>query len=134
MHANFEVDSSRYSAPLGQICVRPDAQKKTNNLSPVPPDIIKVVLTDSEYWPHLNQLVKTCKPIVDAIGNLESRDATLADCMLELIRCAQQMYRIELDPDEDVDFWVHAKSVFNRKFHSMNTSIHALSLFLHPLC
>ena len=71
---------------------------------------------------------------MDAIGNLESRDATLADCMLELIRCARQMYRVELDPDEDVDFWVHTKLVFNHKLHAMNTSIHVLSLFLHPLC
>jgi hypothetical protein len=71
---------------------------------------------------------------MDAIGNLESWDATLADCMLELIRCAREMFRIELDPDEDVDFWVHAKLVFNREFHAMNTGIHALSLFLHPLC
>jgi hypothetical protein len=55
--------------------------------------------------------------------------------MLELIRCAQAMNRLQLDPDDDdVSFWMHAKSVFNRRFHAMNTSIHSLALFLHPMC
>jgi hypothetical protein len=44
------------------------------------------------------------------------------------------MYRIELNPNKDVDFWVYAKSIFNRKFHAINTSIHVLTLFLYPLC
>ena len=50
---NFEANGSWYSTLLGQICVCPNAQKKTNNLSPIPLDIIldiiKVVLTDPEY-------------------------------------------------------------------------------------
>jgi hypothetical protein len=54
--------------------------------------------------------------------------------MLELIQCAQQMLCITLEPDEDTLFWVHAKAVFNRKFHAMNTSLHNLALFLHPKC
>ncbi|KAG1814443.1 uncharacterized protein BJ212DRAFT_1300720 [Suillus subaureus] len=53
-----------------------NAQKKTNNLSPVAPEVIKTVLSDMEYWPHLGQFIKTCKPIVDVIGNLELWDAT----------------------------------------------------------
>lgn len=122
------------SSALRQICVRPDAQKKTNGLSPVPQDIIKLVLIDPDYWPRLTQLIKTCKPIVDAIGNLESHDATLADCMLELIWCARQMFHIELEDGENIGFWMHAKSVFNREFHAMNTNIHSLTLFLHPMC
>ena len=31
-------------------------------------------------------------------------------------------------------FWSHAKSVFNTEFHTMNTNLHSLVLFLHPLC
>ena len=96
--------------------------------------MIEIVIRDSRYWALLEQLIKTCKPLVDAIGNLESREANLADCMLELIRCARQMVRIELEPDDDVDFWVHAKAVFNHEFHNMNTSLHNLALFLHPMC
>lgn len=121
--------------PLSLICFRPDAQKKTNNLSPVAPDVVTTILHDTQVWHRLNQLIKTTKPIVDAIGNLESRESSLADCMLELIRCARAMVRLRLDPDEDdVGFWMHAKSVFNRRFHAMDTTIHSLALFLHPLC
>lgn len=54
--------------------------------------------------------------------------------MLELIRCSREMFRLPLDPDDDINFWVHAKSVFNREFHSMNTNNHNLALFLHPMC
>ena len=43
------------------------------------------MLVDPGYWVKLNQLVKTCKPIIDAIGNIESHDCNLANCMLELI-------------------------------------------------
>ena len=67
------------------ICLQPDAQKKTNGLSAIPRDVASVVLVDPGYWVKLNQLVKTCKPIIDAIGNVESCDCNLANCMLELI-------------------------------------------------
>ncbi|KAG1796726.1 uncharacterized protein HD556DRAFT_1431303 [Suillus plorans] len=133
MNIHRSMKSNTESRPLGRICVRPDTQKKTNNLSPVTPEVIKTVLSDPVYWPHLGQFIKTCEPIVDAIGNLESRDATLADCMLELIRCAQQMMHLQLEDGEDVSFWMHAKAVFNGEFHTMNTNIHALAIFLHPI-
>jgi hypothetical protein len=120
--------------PLSHICLCPDAQKKTNGLSPVASDVVSTVLCDEEFWPHLKQLTKVIKPLVDAIGNIEARDASLADCMLELIRCAQAMIRVPNEPDDDVGFMMHAQSVFNRRFHSMNTNIHSFALFLHPLC
>ncbi|KAF9234431.1 ribonuclease H-like domain-containing protein [Melanogaster broomeanus] len=37
------------------------------------------VLSHKSYWKHLEQLVTTTKCLVDAIGNLESRQASLAD-------------------------------------------------------
>ncbi|KAG2362575.1 hypothetical protein BDR07DRAFT_1580225 [Suillus spraguei] len=96
--------------------------------------LIKTVLYDPLYWPHLGQFIKTCKPIIDAIRNLESQDATLADCMLELIWCARQMMCLQLEDGKDINFWMHAKAVFNREFHAINTDIHALAFFLHPMC
>ncbi|KIK44650.1 hypothetical protein CY34DRAFT_784253 [Suillus luteus UH-Slu-Lm8-n1] len=111
-----------YWSPLSHTCLCPDAQKRTNNQTPVAPAVIAT-------------LVKTVKFLIDAIGNLESREATLADCMLELIRCARQMSQLELDADDDdTGFWMHAKSVFNRRFHAINTELHSLALFLHPMC
>jgi hypothetical protein len=105
-----------------------------NGLSPVVPDVIATVLCDTDFWPYLKQLVKVVKPIVDVIGNVEARDARLADCMLELIRCAQAMIRIPMDPEDDVGFMMHAQAVFNRRFHAMDTNTHSLALFLHLLC
>ncbi|KAJ7181878.1 hypothetical protein C8R46DRAFT_885346, partial [Mycena filopes] len=72
--------------------------------------------------------------IVDAIGNCESRSTTLADCMLELIRCARTMSKLELEDGEDASFLTHAKSTFDRRFKYIATPIHWLALFLHPLC
>ena len=74
-----------------------DAQKKTNGLSPVAMDIVQIVLADPDYWPRLKQLIKTMKPIVDTIGNLESCEACLHDCMLEFIQCACQMQRVQFE-------------------------------------
>jgi len=74
--------------PLSHICFQPDAQKRMNNLSPVAADILNIMLHDLEYWQQPNQLIKVTKLLVNAIGNLESQEASLANCMLELIRYA----------------------------------------------
>ena len=102
-------------------------------MTPVAMDVINIIQSPL-YWQQVEQLIKTVKPIVDAIGNLESREANLADCMLELIRCARHMYQVTVDDGDDITFLNHAKLTFNREFHSMNTDLHALALFLHPTC
>lgn len=116
------------------ICIRADAQKRVGGLSPVAADVITIIMHTSEFWPLLSQFHKTISPLVDAIGNLESRQVTLADCMLELIRCARDFNRLRLEEDDDYGFWEHAKLSFNRRFHAMNTRVHQLALFLHPFC
>ena len=97
-------------------------------------DIIQIVISDLMFWRHLHQLIKMCKPLVDAIRNLESQDINLADCMLEFIHCAHTMMQVTFADDEVVNFWAHVKSVFNCEFHLMNTSNHNLALFFHPTC
>lgn len=134
--------------------MRQDAQRKTNNLSPVSASVVASILYTREFWPLLEQLLLTIKPLVDAIGNLESREANLADCTLEFISCARdmaQLYRkapqnsglATIDstwiPDDGnppycYEFDIHARATFNQRFHSMITPIHSLALFLHPLC
>ncbi|KAN0082875.1 hypothetical protein V8E55_008670 [Tylopilus felleus] len=44
------------------------------------------------------------------------------------------MSQLPLDADDDMGFRQHAKAVFNRRFHAINTKYHSLALFLHPLC
>lgn len=117
-----------------QTCIREDAQRRIDGLTPIPRDVITLITADPNYWIILQQVIKTCKPIVDAIGNLESRNATLADCMVELIRCARGMSQLVLEDGEDAGLLEHAKQVFNTEFHRMDTELHGLALFLHPLC
>ena len=123
-----------YSDALAAICIRRDAQKSVKGLSIIPERIRQTVLANDRFWTMLNQFVRTTKPLVDAIGNLETRQATLADCMLELIRCARTLTQLKLDVGEDCGFWMNTKLVFNRRFHEMDTSRHSLALFCHPLC
>ena len=120
--------------PLFQLCVWPGAQQQINEESPIASNIVEIILHQCEYWKHLERLVKTTKPLVDAIGNLESCQASLVDCILELIHCIEYMLQLSLDANDDVGFWQHAKAVFNCHFHVMNTNYHSLALFLHPLC
>ena len=120
-------------SPLSHICIWPDAQKKTNNCSPIAADVIKTVLHDGEFWTCLAQLIKTTKPLVDVIGNIECHEASLADCMLKFIWCVYTMTCLELDDEDNIGFWLCAKSVFNQQFHSMNMDIHSLAPFLHPM-
>ncbi|KAI0340324.1 hypothetical protein BDW22DRAFT_1334446 [Trametopsis cervina] len=128
------VSIDAYRPALQMICLRDEARRRINGLSPVAQDVINIVLYTTDFWPMLKQFHKTVAPLVDAIGNLESREATLADCMLELIRCARDFTRIPLEREENGGFWAHAKSTFNTRFHAMNTDVHQLALFLHPLC
>ncbi|KIK81074.1 hypothetical protein PAXRUDRAFT_15439 [Paxillus rubicundulus Ve08.2h10] len=44
------------------------------------------------------------------------------------------MSQLTLDGNDNTGFWLHAKQVFNRRFHAMNTDHHTLTLFLHPMC
>ncbi|KAL1725142.1 ribonuclease H-like domain-containing protein [Schizophyllum commune] len=127
----LSIESMRYS--LQAICVRRDAQKSMKGLSAVKKEVIDAVFDDA-YWIWLDQIIRVTKPIVDMIGNLESRSCTLADCVLEAIRCGKEVAEMTAGPDESVRFLMHAKSVFNRRIAKMITPVHVLALFLHPLC
>ena len=109
---------------LRTLCERPDAQKSKDGLSALPADIVVLVTRDLEHWDLTDQLLRVCKPLVDAIGNLESRNATLADCMIELFRCAQHIDQISQLPTDNADFAHHAKTIFTQQFHAINTDLH----------
>ncbi|KAN0080283.1 hypothetical protein V8E55_009849 [Tylopilus felleus] len=96
--------------------------------------LILQILSILDHSPSQLPLIKTCKPLVNTIGDSETRDASLASCMLELIRAARKMSQIALDDGDHAGFWMHAKQVFNRRFHVMNTDYHSLALYLHPMC
>lgn len=125
---------TRFNRPvLRQLCEWPDARRRTDGLTPIPQDVMTIIC-DYHHWDLTDQLIRFCKPLVDAIGNLESRNVSLADCMLELLWCAQHMIRVECLDTDDIDFTYHAKRTFNHQFHAMNTDLHWFAMFLHPQC
>ena len=56
--------------------------------SGIPADIINLVERDFDHWELTRQFIRTCEPLVDSIGYLESREANLAGCSVEILRCA----------------------------------------------
>ncbi|KDQ15260.1 hypothetical protein BOTBODRAFT_108857 [Botryobasidium botryosum FD-172 SS1] len=125
---------SEHRVALRQLCEHPDAQRKVGNFSPVSKDVLQTILRDLNHWDAVAHLLQYCKPLVDAIGNLESREASLADCLLELLRCAQTIIGIPVEENDVPGFSAHAKCVFNAEFHKINTNLMFLVLFLHPFC
>ncbi|KAF8989581.1 hypothetical protein BDQ17DRAFT_1393275 [Cyathus striatus] len=87
--------------------------------------LYKLVL-ELDHWQCNSEFIQICKPLVNVIGDTESCDATLADCMIQLIWAHYKF--------EDKEFLQHAKRMIMHYFHTMNTNLHWLTLFLHPLC
>jgi len=73
-----------HKASLTMLCLHHDAQHSVGGLTPVVKDVIATVF-DIDCWQWTDQLIRVCKPLVDIIGDVEAQDATLADCMLQLI-------------------------------------------------
>ena len=122
-----------HKTSLMTLCVRDDAQQSQGGLTTVAKNVLATVF-DVQRWKLTDQLIRVCKPLVDIISNVESRDASLADCMLQMIWAHQQIKKLPHIPRDDSEFLRHAQRVVNAQFHDMNTNIHWLTLFLHPLC
>lgn len=69
---------------LSKLCNMDTAQRAIGGLMPVAKDMYETVF-NLDCWAMTDQLIRICKPLVDIIGDTESCDATLADCMLQLI-------------------------------------------------
>jgi hypothetical protein len=71
------------------------------------------------------------KPIKDAILNLESSKATLADCYFSLACLGQSINKIS-DENEHVGFHQHAVKVFNEWFKMYDFDEYLLAYYIHP--
>ncbi|KAG2064663.1 hypothetical protein BDR04DRAFT_1162324 [Suillus decipiens] len=103
MLLSFSVCVLEHQRALSPFCLRPEAQKRINGQIPVATDVIETVIRTPDYWIYLDEM------------------------------CAHKMSTLRLEDDDDMKFFAHAKSVFNR-FHSINTKYHTLALFLYPMC
>ena len=106
-----------------ELCSRDGAQRKINGLTPVNEEVVATVFGLAR-WKMTDQIIRICKPLVDIIGDVESRDATLADCMLQLIWAHRAVVNSPLMEGDDPAFADHAKTTLNIHFHAMNTDIH----------
>ncbi|CAG8545044.1 5471_t:CDS:2 [Ambispora leptoticha] len=76
-------------------------------------------------------LIKIIKPVVDAIGRLESRDTTLADVFKELIYIHLEISKLE--EDSISGFKAHALTVISRRAREFSNDIYFIALFLSPV-
>ncbi|EPS95959.1 hypothetical protein FOMPIDRAFT_1077798, partial [Fomitopsis schrenkii] len=111
------ISVQSYRPCLQELCLRDDAQRATRGLTSVSSDVVDICIRNATHWRHNEQLIRTCKPLVDAIGNVETRDANLADCMLELLWAERAIAKLSITETDDVDFAYHAKSTVRREFH-----------------
>lgn len=116
---------------MKRIGIWEDAVQKINGYTPVSAEVLRIVF-DVKHWDHNRQVIRITKLMVDSIGNLESRDASLADCMLELLKIAKHVDGLKDKDRNKPVFNAHAKRVFLERFHNMNTDLHFLVLYLHP--
>ncbi|KAF8991925.1 hypothetical protein BDQ17DRAFT_1432726 [Cyathus striatus] len=72
---------------LSDLCTRDEAQQTINGLSPIRHDVIVSVLEVGR-WQLNEEFIKICKPLIDLIGDTESRDITLADLHSRTLRDA----------------------------------------------
>ena len=69
---------------------------------------------DVEHWALTDQLIRVCKPLVDIISDVELRDSTLADCMLQLIWALCKLIQMKINDSDDQLFWIMlAKSLMS---------------------
>ena len=122
------------SEHLQSICVRKDAMRPQGGLSPVNKDVIETVVMNKDHRDLNRQIIDICKPLIDTIGNVESRDANLADCMVELIDAYRRILNLNIQETYNIEFCSHAIRVPMKEFHSINSPLHWFALFLHPLC
>ena len=126
---------TEHQTPLSTLVVRPEARKRRDGYSSVNVDVIRIIQdVDESFWPWIDQVIRVARPFVDAIADSEGRSVTLADCMLNLLRAARQLSKIEAKPEDSASFKRHAYTVVDKRFRQMATPIHRLALFLSPLC
>ena len=65
-----------------------------------------------------------------AISTLESRDCSLADCFVSLVRLGTAIKRL---PENDYrNFRRQAIAIYNRRFAEFDDDAYILCFFLHP--
>ncbi|RIB04622.1 hypothetical protein C2G38_2148936 [Gigaspora rosea] len=90
----------------------------------------KNYITLGSFYDDLYFMTTVLRPIKESIVQLESRDSTLADCFIYLIKLASTIY--QMPQDQHVIFRRHCVNSINRRLLEFNNDIYYLAYFLHP--
>jgi len=106
--------------PLRQL-----AQKNKTELS----TDIRAVVANRQFWANCEQLTAILRPLMSAVGTLESHSATLADCYEQLLHLAAAIEDAVTGP---ADFDAHCCAAFCRRWDNIGDHVYLLAYFLHP--
>ncbi|CAG8666543.1 10313_t:CDS:2, partial [Diversispora eburnea] len=91
---------------------------------------VKTILKRHGYFEDTQVLAETLKPIRAAIQITESKDTTMADCYINLIKIASAIK--DLSSEDYQDFRNHCIKVFNERFKEFTDDVYLLTYLLHP--
>ncbi|CAB5373801.1 unnamed protein product [Rhizophagus irregularis] len=100
-----------------------------NNPNEITNKSVRQNIQSSEFFSNVDKLTKVLKPIKTAITLLESANANLADCFLQLILIANTIKKL---PSRGmVEFHQHCIKSFNKYWDKFDPKIYILAYFLH---
>ncbi|GET67050.1 ribonuclease H-like domain-containing protein [Rhizophagus irregularis DAOM 181602=DAOM 197198] len=101
-----------------------------NNPNEITNKSVRRNIRSSEFFSNVDKLTKVLKPIKTAITLLESANANLADCFLQLILIANTIKKL---PSRGMgEFHQHCIESFNKYWDKFDPKIYILAYFLHP--
>ncbi len=101
------------------------------NLNVITNEAIKTIINRKRgFFNDVINLANIMKPIKEAILNLESNKATLADCYFYLAYLDQSINKIS--EDDYVIFHQYAIKIFNEHFKAYDFDEYLLAYYIHP--
>ncbi|PKC53627.1 hypothetical protein RhiirA1_478908 [Rhizophagus irregularis] len=99
-----------------------------NNLNYLKQNIKEIIMR--RFFMDIEELQLILKPIKEAIKYLEMKNATLADCFLQLIKLS---YSIKSLSETHTTFRQQCIKAFNKRWMQFNFRLYMLAYLLHPL-
>ncbi|RIB15166.1 hypothetical protein C2G38_2193085 [Gigaspora rosea] len=110
-----------------QHCIELSESDKTKY--PKVKEEIKNIVHNRYHFASNDILIKIIRPIVDAIGRLEKREAILANVFKELIYIYLEISKLDIPI---TGFKTHALTIISKKAREFSSHIYFIALFLSP--
>jgi len=97
------------------------------------PGDVKTIIRSRLHFAKNSQLTQILKPIIDSIGRLEGRDATLGDILAEFCYIRSAWMRLPpLDSEDANDFKAHALRILSERAKPFNEEVYIVAFYLSP--